>query len=379
MELKEIIEAGLKSQELKLDAAIAKFEGQLTEKGKVDSEVKTEVKELAEGYNALAAQLKELSQKQAPGHQGQEKLLAAGDEFVQSESFKALARNETNRARVEVKNTILGSPTTTTNPQYQPGVVPGAFRPLTIRDILPQYQTSTDLVVLTREASFTNAAAEVSQGLAKPESAMTFDKYNVPIETVAHWVKVSKQLLADAPAVASYINTRLRFGVEARIDSQLLNGDGTNPNLSGLMDTGNYTVYSPTSDDDLVSAINRAKYTLWNTGYVADAVIVNPADWGAQEIAKGTDGHFLYGFPGQFAGMNPFGIPVVISSAMTAGQFLIGQFQASTGVWNREGTVVEAGFVNDDFTKNLVTLRAEARLGLEVSVPAALLGGAFTA
>ena len=379
MELKDILDAGLKGVTEKLDNAIKKYDGQLQESGKVSSEARAEVKALADEFKQLSGTVTALAQQQAEGHKGTDAALSLGEQFVKTPEFAAFAKGDTQKARVELKNTVLGSPTTTTTPQYQPGIIPGAFRPLTINDILPQYSTGTDLVVLTREASFTNNAAETAQAAAKPESAVTFNKYNVPVETIAHWLKVSRQLMMDAPAVVSYIETRLRFGVDAKVDAQLLNGDGTSPNISGLRDTGNFTVYTPTAADRLTDAINRAKYALWAIGYIADAVIVNPADWGAMEIAKATDGHYLYGTPGTVSGMNPFGVRVVISSQMPAGQFQIGQYGVSTGVWNRESTIVEMGYVNDDFTKNLVTLRAERRLGLEVSVPAAILGGAFTA
>ncbi len=379
MELKDILDAGLKRVTEQLEAAVKKYDGQLMESGKVSNEARAEVKALSDEFKQLSATVTTLAQQQAEGHKGTDAALSIGEQFVKTPEFADFIKGRTEKARVELKNTVLGSPTTTTIPQYQPGVIPGAFRPLTINDILPQYTTGTDLVVLTREASFTNNAAETAQAAAKPESAVTFNKYNVPVETIAHWLKVSRQLMMDAPAVVSYIETRLRFGVDAKVDAQLLNGDGTSPNISGLRDTGNFTVYTPTAADRLTDAINRAKYALWAIGYIADAVIVNPADWGAMEIAKATDGHYLYGTPGTVSGMNPFGIRVVISSQMPAGQFQIGQYGVSTGVWNRESTIVEMGYVNDDFTKNLVTLRAERRLGLEVSVPAAILGGAFTA
>jgi HK97 family phage major capsid protein len=377
-EIKSLVENGLKSVQDKLEASITKFEGQLAEKGKVDTETTAEVKALSDSFKEMSATVTALAQKGTKA-EVVEAPKSAGEEFVKSAEFAALVKGTVNKARLELKNTVLGSPTTTTIPSYQVGVVPGAFRPLAIRDVMPQYSTSTDLVVLTREASFTNNAAGVAQGAAKPESAITFNKYNVPVETVAHWLKVSRQLMMDAPAVVSYIENRLRFGVEAKVDDQLLNGNGTSPNLSGLLDTGNYTVYTPTSGDNLINAINRAKYQLWATGYIPDAVIVNPADWGAQEIEQATDGQYLYGLPGLMSGMNPFGVRVVISTQMTAGQFLIGKFAEATGVWNREGTIVEMGYDGSDFTNNLITLRAEQRLGLEVSVPAALLGGAFTA
>lgn len=374
MDVANEVKAALDAHEKNLEKSIEKFEGQLKDAGSVATETRDAVKSLSEKHVELTARLNDIEQKGVKLH-APAPVQSLGQQFVKSDEYAAFQKGQTQKARVELKNTVLADSTTTTTPQYQPGVVAGAFRPLTINDVLPQYQTSTDLVVLTREASFTNNAAPQTEGAAKAQSAITFNKYNVPVETVAHWLKVSKQLMADAPAVVSYIENRLRFGVDAKVDDQLLNGNGTSPNISGLLDSGNYTVYTPTSGDTLIDAINRAKYQLWAIGYIPDAVIVNPADWGGQEVAKGTDGHYLYGMPGMVSGMNPFGVRVVISPQMPAGQFLIGKFAQATGVWNRESTVVEMGYENDDFTKNLVTLRAERRLGLEVSVPAALLGG----
>lgn len=382
MELKEVIEAGLKSTGEKLDAAIKKFEGQLDEQGKADGEIKAEVKALSDKFAEINVSFTDLAQKQADGFKSSSKNDSVAESFVKSPEFEAFRKGNADKARVEIKSTVLATPTTTTTPQYIQGVVPGAFRPLSVNAALPQMQTATDLVVLTRETAFTNNARGVTEGAAKPETNITFAKYNVTIETVAHWLKVSKQLMSDAPAVVSYIENRLNYGVNAKVDDQLLNGSGSSPELSGLLDSGNYTVYTPTSGDNLAEAINRAKYQLWAIGYVPDTAIVNPADWGALELKKATgSGEYLFGAPASMvnAGMNPFGVSIVISSQMPAGTFLVGNFAVSTGVWNRESTIVEMGYVNDDFTKNLVTLRAERRLGLEVSVPAAILGGDFTA
>ena len=68
-----------------------------------------------------------------------------------------------------------------------------------------------------------------------------------------------------------------------------------------------------------------------------------------------------------------------MSPFMPAGQFLIGALRTSAIIYNRQGAVVEMGFVNDDFTKNLVTIRAEERLGLGVDRPAGIMYGAITA
>jgi HK97 family phage major capsid protein len=379
MELKDIIEAGLAKQEVKLQAAIEKFEGQLKEKGSVDTEVKGEVRELSDKFKELQSSMIDMAQKQTSA-QSEVAHKSAAEEFVASQQYKDLVAGNTQRARIEVKNTVT-STGNTVFPDQRPGVIPGSFQPLSVRQILRTIPVTSNMVNSLREASFTNSAAEVSQGAAKNESDATFEQYNVPITTVAHWLKISNQLLADAPAVVAYIETRLRDGLAQRVEAQLINGNGTSPNLSGFTDSGNFTAYTATSDDLLVDAINRIKYTMWASGNMPDTVIVNPADWGAMERTRegSNSGTYLYGTPGMNAGMNPFGLNVVLSHYLAAGKVIVGRMSDAAVLYARSGAVVEMGYVGNDFTNNLITIRAEERLGLGCDRPAGIYFGNFTA
>lgn len=378
IQIKEALDAHQKS----IDSAIQKYENELQVAGKASNEATAAVKALSEKFESTVT---ELAQKMdgIKADASASVIETAGAEFVKSEAFKQLVAGNTQRARLEVKNTVT-SGSTTVFPQQMPGVISGDFKPLTIRQLFRAIPVASNMVNSLREASWTNDAAEVSQGAAKPESDITFEQYNVPITTVAHWIKVSNQLLADAPAVVAYIDTRLRDGLAQRIDAQLLNGNGTSPNLSGITDSGNYTAYTASSGDLLVDAINRAKYALWAKGYAPDAVIVNPADWGTMERTReynagGIQGSYLYGMPGVAAGVNPFGVRIVLSNNMAAGKFAIGAFDMACALYNRQGATVEMGYVNADFTNNLVTIRAEERLGLGVEKPSAIYYGDITA
>lgn len=360
-----------------IETALAKYDAQLSDMGKVDESIKNEVQALTEKFNA---EITEIAQKLDTAKKSSEASLTAGQEFVKSEQFKQLVAGQVQRARIDVKNTVVTGPTTTF-PDQRPGVIPGNFLPLTVRQLIPTISVSSNMVNSLRELSFTNDAAETAEAAAKPESDITFEQYNVPISTVAHWIKVSNQLLADAPAVVAYIDTRLRDGLAQRIEQQLIIGNGTPPNISGLTDAGNFTAFTATVGANLVESINKAKYALWATGNAPDTVILNPADWAAMEVMReGTGtGAYLYGAPGTAAAMSVFGVQVVLSNHMPAGNFLIGALRSSATIYQRSGAVVEMGYVNDDFTKNLVTIRAEERLGLAVDRPAGIMYGPITA
>ncbi len=387
-DIQAVLESFVKSQDDRLKAieaktaeAIAKYEGQSKYKA-VDQEVKNEVKELTERFKSLQASMIEVAQKQTSAmSDSPAQAKSALDELVGTEQFKMFQKGESQRIRVEVKNTVTSTSNTVLADQ-RPGIISGDFRPLTVRDILVSIPTSSNMVTELRETSWVNSADFVSQGATKPESDFESAPYNVAIETVAHTIKMSNQLMQDAPAVVAYLNSRLRDGLAQKIEAQLINGNGTTPQLSGLTDTGNFTAYTPNSDDLLVDAINRAKYTLWSqTGLMPDAVIVNPADWGAMERTResaGT-GAYLYGLPGVMANMNPFGARIVLSNNVTAGKFIIGNMNQAALIYARTGAVIELGFVNDDFARNLVTARCEERLGLAVRRPSCIYYGSFTA
>lgn len=382
-ELKRVLEEGLSKVQAKLEAQVKQYEGQLSTTGSVATEVKAAVAKLSEDFRASLDRVRELEQKSATLPAGGGVVTTWGQQMVSSAEFKAAVlrggRDISFRVPIEVKNTVVGD-STTTFPLNKPGVIPGAFVPLTIRRALASVPVSTNAVNALRENAWANSAAEVSEGASKNESDLTFTNYDVNIRTVAHWIKVSNQLLADAPAIAAYVDTRLRDGLAQRVERQLLLGNGTSPNLSGLTDSGNYTAYTPTSDDNLADAINRAKYTMWAAGYMPDTVIVNPADWGTLErLREGTNsGTYLYGAPGESANTNPFGLRVILSAHMTSGKFIVMDSTAAM-IYDRQNVTVEMGYVNEDFTKNLVTIRAEERLALACERPGGIYYGDFTA
>lgn len=340
----------------------------------------------AKELKAMGDRLLEIEQKQAEGiKKGYEMPKSLGESFASSEEFKAFVEGRTSKARLEVKNTITGqsgSPAANSDtivaPQRQVGIVSGAFRTLRIRDVMPSGTTSSNLVEYTRELAFTNSAAETAEGATKPEAALTFELVSAPVKTIAHWLKLSKQVMDDAPALASYVDTRLRYGVDLRIDQQLLNGNGTGQNIGGLAKAGNHTAFTPSSGDNAIDSINRAIYAVAAADYNATAIILNPADWGAIERTKTNDDAYVFGAPQKLA-PTLWGLPVIATNTMTAGKFMVGAFDMAAQVWNRQGTVVEMSEADDtNFQKNLVTVRAEARLALAIYRPASIQYGNLT-
>jgi HK97 family phage major capsid protein len=341
----------------------------------------------------VAANLLEIEQKLADKLTAGDHVPAAtvGQILVNSAEYKALnlKMGQTPGAgfklRVEA-NTLMGqegSPPenadTLVPTARRAGIVPGAFRTLRVRDVIPTIPTTSNAWQFTRELLFTNNAAEVAEGAAKAESVLTFEDSTVNIRTIAHFIKASNQILADAPALRAYVDGRLRYGVELREETQIVAGDGTGQNISGMTASGNFTAFTPTSGDNAIDSVNRAKYAILGADYMATAIIMNPADWGALERLKdGVNGGYLVGNP--FGTITPilWGLPVIVTNSMTSGKFLIADFATSYEYAERQSTVIDLGFVNDDFTKNLVTIRAEKRGALATIRPASTRFGDLT-
>lgn len=382
--MSEAILKALDAVETKLNAMSEKADGELKTLGKVSSDTKTALEAIGVQQRELADRLTQIEQRGTaqPEAKSDE---SWGGQLIKSDRYADFAGGQTQKLRVEVKNTLTGSDATVA-PDRKPGIVSGAFLPFSMEALLPSTTTTSNAIEFTKEASFTNSAAEAAEGAQKGESALTWTLVNMPVSTVAHWIKISKQLAADNTALAAYVNTRMRYGVNQKVDTQLVVGGGVAPALSGTFNTGNYTAHGytaanitafPATTLKRFALIRKVMGDLYAAGYPATAVVLNPADWASMEIELMTvaAGQTLFSVG---AGGEPrlFGLPVIQSIGMTAGSFQVGAFGEAYMVYNREGVIVEMSDSDgDNFQKNLITLRAERRLALATEKPAAVRGG----
>jgi HK97 family phage major capsid protein len=260
-------------------------------------------------------------------------------------------------------------------PDYRPGVVPLLFKPLTVRDLISPGTTTSNAIVYMQETTFTNAAAAVAEGAAKPESALVFAQVTDLVSKIAHWLPVTEEMLEDVPQISSYIDARLRLGVDLTIEDQLLNGNGTAPNLRGILNRAGLTApvarVDPATNADVMY---QAMMKVFNASFVMpDGHVMNPANWQTTALAKDTTGRYIGGGP--FAATvvpTLWGLPVAVTPSIVANTGLTGAFRTQSQVFARGGMRVEASNSHQDFfVKNLVAIRAEERLALCVYRPAA--------
>ena len=362
------------------------------------AEFATSLKDFKERYDA---RLIELEQKRADGLTIMPSFGGggAGDTLasmlIKSDGWQNVAEKRATKTSINVSaSQLLGAQANTIRydsgqldvTQRLPGIVTGPKRRRWLRDRFRSVTVTGGTVEYHRLVTFTNNAAPQGgnspfehEGIAKAESAITFEHQERKVATIAHFIKASKQILSDADMLQMTLDTQLRYGLELVIESQLLNGNGTGANLSGLTKSGNFTAFTPTTGDTALDSISRAIAAIETADGSPDLIIMHPVDFRAMQRITSEDDVYIYGQPGGTNIEQVWQKDIHITPAMTQGKFMVMDAAMAAVVFNREDASVVLGWVNDDFTKNLVTILAEARLCVGVTVPSVIRYGSLTA
>lgn len=307
-----------------------------------------------------------------------------GRQFIESEAFAWLKKTRGSRMgawstpSVElIAATLTSDPASggaLVVPDYRPGIVAIAFRPLMVAELIAPGTTDSNLVSYMKELTAVNAAAAVAEGAAKPESTITFTAVQDAVRKIATWLPVSDEMLEDSAQLMSFIDGRLRLFVQLAEDDQLLNGDGVAPNLLGVRLRPGLHAALPRGTDTNEDAILKQITAIATSAYIQpDGITINPTNWLTIQLRKTTQGDYI--------GAGPFtapqvprlwGLPVANTTAAPAGIATVGAFAQASQFFRRGGLRVEASNSHADFfTKNLTAIRAEERGALAVYRPGA--------
>lgn len=383
------------------DVAMKALE-EVRQEGTVHAKTADELKKMGEGNAALQTEVKKLSDRLLEAEQKMTAkptapepsvVKSAGQIFAESDSFKQMIQSKGfNSLPVEIDRKAIVNATMNTlqplvNGDRQPGIIMPAMRRLTIRDLLPQIPTGSNLVEYASELVFTNAAAPqggtasptgTGEGEAKPESTITFQMSTAAVITLAHWIGASRQVMSDAAQLAGYIDTRLSYGLKLEEEDELLNSSGTAGELNGLRNQAtafNGGVTNATALDTLLRAFLQVSLA----EYEASAVVLHPTDWTNIMMLKDTQGRYLFSDPHSTELPRVWGRAVVPTASMTVGQFLTGAFDIGAAIYDREGVSIRVSDQHSDyFTRNLVAILCEERLTLVVYRPASFVTGALS-
>jgi HK97 family phage major capsid protein len=325
-----------------------------------------------------------------------------GEEFTDSAQYKSAINSfkesggrfqqgfSTGAVSLGMKGTLLegagggGGALAATVPQVVDGVVGKLFQGLTFADLILSGQATTNSLRYVVEGTATSGAAGVAEGGAKPQSTLGLTTTDEPIKKIATSLKISDEMLEDAPAVQSYINGRLALFVRIEEERQLLRGTSGGNEVQGILTARSVPVYAGgTAVGNRAIQLFKAMNGMRGSAFVEpEWIVMHPTDWEAIRLLQDTAGQFYGGGPlqgqygnagqvgqsGQVTGATDYiwGKPVYVTGVIGAGTALVGT-RANAQVWRRGGLSVEATNSNDlDFLANLIAIRAEERLGLAV-------------
>lgn len=349
-------------------------------------EVALQLKSIRDDMAGVRSTVQEIEQKGARGGGYAPQPQTWGAEFIASDGLKSFAdeHSRPGRFKLELKTTITTG-ATSAGPLAEPARDSAALLPrrrLTIRDLLPVVQVSSNSIEWPSQTSRPGAAATVEEGAAKPQSTMAMELKTTPTQVIAHWVAASRQILDDAPQLRDLIDTELRYGLALVEETQLLTGDGTSPNLHGLIPQATAfadplvgQITAPNQIDRIGSAILQSALA----DFPASGIVLHPSDWQLMRMLKDGENRYILGAPGTDIDPVLFGLPVVATKAIAAGSFLVGNFAEAATLYDRWSPRVEISTEHADFfTRNLVAILAEQRIALAVRKAAALVHGSFT-
>jgi HK97 family phage major capsid protein len=172
--------------------------------------------------------------------------------------------------------------------------------------------------------------------------------------------------------INSYINDRLSFGVRQRLDLQVQVGDGTPPNLDGILNVAG--ILTQTKGADPISdAFFKLMTQIRITGRaIPTHHIMHPTDWQTVRLLRTADGIYIWGSPSDTGIDRMWGLPVVQSDNAAAGTGYVGSFQPQwISLVERAGVQVEVGYVGQQFLEGKRTIRAQMRAAFILFRPAA--------
>lgn len=373
----------------KLLAAMSNIEGRLSKLSSIEEteKVQKEVSELGKKQLALSEEIRRLKQQQPGGTDSIIAPLTLGAKIVADAGYLAFASGKGKGFSITLADPAPVGTGNTVEPKVYPdqrvqGIIGIGEAPLTLEDTIHHSITTSKAIVYSREKKYVNNAAEVINGVdLVPQSEIEFDSQTANVKDIGNCFIVTKDLIEDASALADYINFRVQYGVKQRVETQLLNGDGTNANLSGLLQSGNYTPhgFDPAKNPEvtnLVDLIGYAALAIKAVGLTPNVTILNPVDYFKLRCLKDSTGRYLFSDPLAMAKRPIWDTYVVECSAMPQGKFLTLDTNMACMIYDRKETVVEFGYEDGmNFRKGLVTIKADRRLAFAIERPSGIVGG----
>ena len=356
---------------------------------------KDELKRLGEEQLKSAKALAELQQEyDKKAEYGEETVIkSVGERIVENEAFKSFATARHAKFEVSTKAAATSpaansiSRNTVAAPYQRPGIVSMPEQPLIIESLFPHIPISVPAINYLKEGDYTNNAGITAEGQAHKETTFTAPSLAVAnVVNIGHFAKMTQQVVDDNQAFAAYINTKMIYGLNQKVDYQLINGDGSATQLGGLLKEGNYVVATtdvnkrlPATGATLFDLALAIKAQFETTYLNPEAWLFNPSLWTSLCMIKDAQGRYILGGPQSVASKSLWGIPVITSATVPDGKYILGNYTMGATIYDRQNLLVQMTDSDaDDFKSQIITVRVTRRLAFAVENPKAIYSDNFT-
>lgn len=218
------------------------------------------------------------------------------------------------------------------------------------------------------DATKVRAAAAVAEGAAFPESTAKWATYTLALQKVGDIIPCSEELMYDAPLFAAELANFLETNVSIKVDNDLVNGNGTAPNLSGLkVQIPNYTpVAAGIVDASIYDLLVKTRETItgpYGSKYSPNVAFMNIADISKMKLKKDANNNYILPPFYDKAGNVVDGVTVLECNAFAANTMVIGDSRYGA-IYEIPGVVVETGYATGDFESDMMSIKARKRLNL---------------
>lgn len=308
-----------------------------------------------------------------PGGQ-QEEQKSFGRLFIESDAYKMRSQGVESELPIDMKTVFSTSAGWAPESIRTGRVVEYATRPIQVLDIIPPGQTDQAAIVYMEETTFTNAAAETTESTgAYPEAALALTERSSTVRKIAVFIPVTDEQLEDVAGIQSYLDNRLRFMLRQRLDGQVITGDGSPPNLAGILNVSGIQTFARSGEhfDAIAEAMRRIRVT---GRAMPNVVIIHPTNWWSSNmrLRKTNDGVYVWGHPAEPGPVRIWGLPVLETDAITLNTSLVGDFANFCQLFERTGIEVKISDSHDTyFIYGKQAVRASVRVAFPTYRPAA--------
>jgi HK97 family phage major capsid protein len=215
------------------------------------------------------------------------------------------------------------------------------------------------------QASIVRAAAMVAEGSTFPESTAVWQTYTVQLKKVGDMLPWTDEFEYDDAFLVSELQQFLLINVGLVKNSQMINGDGTGNNLSGIITVApTYTPVAAAISDasiyDLFVILRQTIEAQTGSKYRTNFALMNIVDINRYKLKKDANENYIMPPFYDAAGNRIDGVTVIEDNAVTANTMFIGDVNY-TRLYAADGVVVKRGYINDDFSTGKERLRVYER------------------